>query len=274
MHMDPTQNNMFSDVVPYGVASNGEHNDILLNGNKNNNKKRIVISVIATLIVIIVSIVGFILFTFNGPQEAKRLFSDLRHYIEEGNGDTEDKSDIIYAILIRSSSNESIASYYDALTNKKNLFLESNSKLDEVMLSKYENTLNVLNNLINHKSVEDRLTSIYKNNGLEAAKTFFNDNIGCEQADGNIEALCDAERIYYDGIMSRFVTYYDNGCIKGELFDRACLDKKTNNDTQVTEIVNHAERVFNKVQDDVWYKQLSDEIKYLNDEISKELGNA
>lgn len=272
--MDPTQNNAFSNVVPYNGTPSGGHDDILLNNNNNNIRKRIIIGAIAALVVAIAGIVGFMLFTSSGPQEAKRLFSDLRHYIEEGNGDTEDKSDIIYAILIRSDSDESITSYYDTLTKKKNLFLESNSKLDEVMLSKYENTLNVLNNLINHKSVEDRLTSIYKNNGLEAVKTYFNDDIGCEQVDGNIEALCDAERIYYDGIMSRFVTYYDNGCIKGELFDRACLDKKTNNDTQVTEIANHAERVFNKVQDDIWYKQLSDEVKHLNDEISKELGNA
>ena len=280
--MDPTQNNSFGGQQPMsmgysGVPMSTGTGDIVLNNGGGKSKKGLLIGMIVVLIVVILGVVGVFFLTSNGGQKAKSIFSDLRQYLEEGDGGEWDEGDLIYAVSINVNSDESIADYYKVLMEKKESFITVKSGLDGNVLGRFESMINLLNGLINYRETKKQIIDKYKSDGLEDAKVFFDDNVECGQVGESLEDLCRAEMSYYDAELAEFAMYYDNECVKGEMFDNVCLRDKISNDEMIIELSEEtasAERLFKAVRSDGWYKKVSDEVKKLDKEVAEGLGNA
>ena len=261
-----------------GISLSSGDKDIVLNsGAKRKSKKWWIVGVLV-VVVVAIGVIGFAFLFLNKTQRAEGAFSDLRYYLENGYGGNEEGDDeLVYAVSIWDKDEGVISDYYSALEEKKNTFLKMDSGLSGESLSEFNDLLKVLNNLINYKYTENMLVSSYENDGFDAAQSYFARNIDCGLVNERIEPLCSAEELYYDGVLGRFMAYYDNKCIRSGLFDGLCLDSATGSDDSVTEMVERgdsAEYLFEKVRNSDWYRILSDEIKRTNSELSEELKNA
>ncbi len=264
-------------MVPGGVGapvSSGTGDIVLTDGN-NKGRRDLIIGVGAFVVIVLLGVLGFVFLSSNNEQKAERVFSDLRYYLENGYGDNEEGDDeLVYAVSIWDKDEGVISDYYSTLEEKKNAFLEMDSGLSEESLSEFDDLLKALNNLINYRYIENMLVSFYENDGFDAAQSYFARNIDCGLVNERIEPLCSAEELYYDGILGRFMAYYDNKCIRSGLFDGLCLDSSTGSDDLVTEMVERgdsAEYLFEKVRNGNWYRLLSDEIRRTNNELSEDL---
>ena len=256
--MMPGEQAMNATPMNLGIPLSSGDGDIALNGGAKKKSKKWWIVGVLVVVVVAIGFIGFAFLFLNKIQRAEEVFSDLRYYLENGYGGNEEgDNELVYAVSIWDKDEGVISDYYSTLEEKKNAFLKIDSGLSDESLSEFDDLLKVLNNLINYKYTENMLISLYENDGLDAVQSYFARNIDCGRVNDRMEPLCSAEELYYDGILGRFMVYYDNECIRSGLFDGLCLDSSTGSDDSVTEMVERgdsAEYLFKKVRNGNWYK--------------------
>ena len=224
---------------PLGVVSSGS-GDIILN---NNGEKKKVWKVMAIVIValVLVGVGVLVVMRFGGfGKSSLRKLEALVRYIENGDGfyveederdndvdeDIDDEEgdldeNFIYAIGVSNEGPMVASDYYVGLEKKEEDFFSSFNG-DNELIEKYRFALGVLKNAMNYKEVEKKVIGLYKTDGEEGIRNYFDTSLDCDTGDSALSSICFAEREYYEKVVKTYVFYDSIGCNVDGYYDVWC----------------------------------------------------
>ena len=216
------------------------------------------------------------------PRNDSGRFEALMSYVENGTGFKEEEAEeetsndgLIYAIRMSSESADEIAEYYDGLEKKEEEFF-AGVKNNEELFDEYKFSLQVLKNAINYRAVEDELTRVYSNEGIEGVQKYFEENLGCSEGESVLSAICLAEQNYYDAVVKEYALYTDIGCNKDGYYDALCAIKYYGEEVffNKLDVLGLQEYYFSDFSDNEVRVVLNDQIIELDKVILEALNNA